>query len=500
VPRLPDRYFQSRLISDMASRAHALQLLRELPAVAGLAGSLAGTLLFTAGAIAWLYPGAALPAVAAAVAAVAVPLLFRRPLLERDLRVRESGAALSRFHLDALLGACAIQAHAAEPALMHAHARQLDGWVAAGLRRQALIVAAEAIQSALSIACVVWLIVGQAAAGWHAGLLLLTFWAVSIPAIGAELATVLWSLPLLRNTILRCLEPLGSPELDVGAAAPPDAPSAGVSVDIDDVTVLAGGHTVLDRVTLRIAPGEHVAIVGPSGSGKSSLVGLLLGWHEPAEGRLLVDRQPLSSAARAALRQTTAWIDPQVHLFKTSVFENVRFGQNDAAGDTAAEAGDAALVDLLRRLPDGLQTLVGDRGGALSAGEGQRIRIARALARRDARLAVLDEPARGLNRDRRRQLLADARRHFRTATVLAITHDLSDTLDFDRVVVLDSGRILEHGTPAVLAADPMSRYASLLAEERAVRQDVWSHPRWRRLRMEKGTLREAAEERTWTLV
>jgi hypothetical protein len=68
------------------------------------------------------------------------------------------------------------------------------------------------------------------------------------------------------------------------------------------------------------------------------------------------------------------------------------------------------------------------------------------------------------------------------------------------VVVLDSGRILEHGTPAVLAADPMSRYASLLAEERAVRQDVWSHPRWRRLRMEKGTLREAAEERTWTLV
>ena len=500
VPRLEDRYFQSRLISDMASRAHALQLMRELPEVAALAGSLACTLLFTVAAIAWLFPGAALPAIVAGAAAVGVPWLFRRGLLERDLRVRETSAGLSRFYLDGLLGACTIQAHSADGALMGAQSKQLEQWADAGLRRQTLMVTADAVQSALCIGSVVWLILGQAAAGWTSSLLLLTFWAVSIPAIGAELATVLWTVPLMRNTILRFLEPLGSPEQD-GATPAPRSSDGGVAVHMDGVRVLAGGHVLLDDISLRITPGEHVAVVGPSGSGKSSLAGLLLGWHTPAQGGLLIDDRPLDAAELSRMRQCTAWIDPQVHLFRATVYSNLTFGNLDAPpGATADAIDDSGLLDVLPRLPDGLQTLIGDGGGSVSAGEGQRIRIGRALLRAGVRLAILDEPGRGLDRDRRRSVLADARRHFREATVLAITHDIADTLEFDRVLVMEGGRIVENGVPRHIVSDERTRYAALLREERLVQSDVWSHPQWRRLRMASGRLTQPAEQPDWTLV
>ncbi len=115
------------------------------------------------------------------------------------------------------------------------------------------------------------------------------------------------------------------------------------------------------------------------------------------------------------------------------------------AGSLAAALDQADLLDVLARLPDGLQTSLGDGGGLLSGGEGQRVRFGRALHRGDIRLAILDEPFRGLDREQRQRLLGQAREYWRGATLLCITHDLSETLSFDRVLVIDGGRIVEDG-------------------------------------------------------
>src|SRR5262249_42336754 len=136
----------------------------------------------------------------------------------------------------------------------------------------------------------------------------------------------------------------------------------------------------------------------------------------------------------------------------------------------------ADLDEVLQRLPEGLQTLLGEGGGRLSGGEGQRARFGRALARPHARLVILDEPFRGLERETRRKLLERARRIWRPATLLCVTHDVGETLDFPRVIVLDEGRVVEDGPPGALAADSGSRYRALLEAEEAVRTKLWSSP------------------------
>jgi ABC-type bacteriocin/lantibiotic exporter with double-glycine peptidase domain len=497
LPRLSDRYFQSRLISDMAFRAHALVLLRELPEVAGQLTRLGATMTFTALAIGWLYPGAAAPAALATAATVSIPLLFQPALMERDLRFREISSSLSRFYLDALLGIRAIQAHCAGPTLRAAQAGQLRDWAGARLRQHALVVRAEAAQAALTLALVIGLVYSQAMREPNpAGLLLLAYWAVSIPAMGRQFAAVVWSLPGLRNTLLRFLEPMGSREQNIGEiAARGDA--GGVNVSFDHVKVIAAGHVLLDDITATIAPGEHVAIVGSSGSGKSSLVGLLLGWYQSVSGSVRVDDSVIDDQLLARVRRETAWIDPQVHLSQTTLFENLRYGNDDAAPlESATEI--AGLADVLERLPDGLQTGLGEGGALLSGGEGQRVRIGRALARSGVRLAVLDEPARGLDRQRRREFIADARRHFAGATLFYITHDIADTLDFDRVLVMDQGCLVEQAPPRELYVRSGSRYRALLDGEESVRRHLWSHPLWRRLWLSRGVLSENIEAGQWT--
>ena len=153
----------------------------------------------------------------------------------------------------------------------------------------------------------------------------------------------------------------------------------------------------------------------------------------------------------------------------------------------AAALRGASLYDLVERLT-GLQAVLGEGGGLLSGGEGQRIRLARALMRPDARLAIVDEAFRGLDRDSRRRLLEHARAQWRSATLLCVTHDLHDTLAFDRVLVMAGGTIVESGTPQALAARPESRYARLLGLELEV-DSMWADSQtWRHLRLDRGEI------------
>jgi ATP-binding cassette subfamily B protein len=289
------------------------------------------------------------------------------------------------------------------------------------------------------------------------------------------------------------MEPLGAP--DEPGAPPreetPESPSKGVALAFSGVSVHAGGRTILEGIDLTVAPGEHVAIVGPSGAGKSSLVGMLLGWHGPSAGQLLADGAPCHGESGWRLRRETVWVDPGVQLWNRSLLENLRYGSpDDSFARLSPAVEEARLHGLIERLPDGLETSLGEGGALVSGGEGQRVRLARAIVRDRARLVILDEPFRGLDRVQRHELLSTARKLWNEATVLCISHDVGETRAFDRVIVLEGGRIVEDGRPAELAARPGSRYAAMLESEEVVIRTLRSSAVWRRLRVEHGHLVE----------
>lgn len=263
---------------------------------------------------------------------------------------------------------------------------------------------------------------------------------------------------------------------------------AGVGIELRAVTVRAAGQSILDDVSLIIPPSSHVAIVGESGAGKSTLVGLLLGWHRAAEGQVLVDDVPLEGARLERLRSQTAWVDPAVQLWNRSLVENLEYGHDRDRLSVGKRIADAELRGLVEQLPEGLQTPLGEGGTLVSGGEGQRVRFGRGLGRADARLAILDEPFRGLERDRRALLLRRARDRWRRATLVCVTHDIGETSGFDRVIVIANGRVVEDGTPSELAARPDSRYRALIDAEAAVGQRLWTHPAWRTIRLEQGRI------------
>ena len=501
LPRLGDRYFQSRPISDMAERSHSVHRLRLLPYAGSQCIRVSTELVMTTAGLVWLDPSHALLAVLAAVGVQVLPLAMYSSLTERDLRVRTHAGALGRFSLEALLGLTAIRTHGAERAMHCEFESLLVEWTRAGLHLQRAIVSVEGIQGLLGFGLAAGLLVAYLAQGGEAsGALLLAYWALRIPALGQELMLLVRQYPSHRNTTLRLLEPLGAQEEgDVGApkdswahgAAPPLASSQGVAITLEGVSVLAAGHTILTDLNLALAPGSHVAIVGPSGAGKSSLVGLLLGWHRPATGQVLVDGHPLDGQHLAWVRQITAWVDPAIQLWNRSLLDNLCYGAVGAPDSLVALAlTQADLCRVLDRLPDGLQTPLGEGGGLMSGGEGQRVRFGRALARRGVRLVILDEPFRGLDREQRRALLQRARQVWSTATLLCITHDVGVTQAFERVLVVESGHIVEDGVPASLASCPETRYRALLDAEATIHEGLWSSGLWRRLRLVAGRLCE----------
>jgi ABC-type bacteriocin/lantibiotic exporter with double-glycine peptidase domain len=487
LPKLADRYFRSRLISDMAERSHLVHRLRNL---APLAYQLLRTCLeivATALAIIWLDPSAA-PIIVGILAAGFILLFFALPVLnERDLRLRTHTGALTRFYLDAMLGLTAIRAHSAESSMQSEHAKLLVEWRRAARRFHGAASAFEAIQLSVTFALVVGLILTHSFAANGAGLLLLAaYWALSLPSLAQDFGALARQYPHYRNLTLRLLEPLGAPEEKHSAS--PSALDAAPSIAFQNVSVEVSGHTILEEIDFSVAAGEHVAIVGPSGAGKSSLAGVLLGWLQPSRGSVLVNGGALDCET---LRVHTAWVDPAVQIWNRSLFANLAYGSDADASSVARVAGTALLRRVLSKLPRGFDTRLGEGGGLLSGGEAQRVRFGRALVRGGIQLVILDEPFRGLDRAQRRALLARARRIWGNCTLLCITHDIAETQNFDRVLVVEAGRIVEQGNPAELRARHGSPYADLLESE-AHAQRLWSAGFWRRVQVHSGRIVERA--------
>jgi ATP-binding cassette subfamily B protein len=425
---------------------------------------------------------------------VAVPLAFLPSITERDMKMRTHSGALASFYLDALLGLAPIRTHGAERSISREHEGLLVEWTRSARAMLATYVTADLAQSFLGTLLAAGLLFRYVkAAGDPSRALLLVYWALALPTLGQELGVFLRQVPGHRNTLLRLLEPLGALE-DDDSPETTRAREGAVALEFKEVGVVAGGHTILEGVDLHIAPGEHVAIVGASGAGKSSLIGLLLGWHRPSTGEVLVDGEPANAGVRRALRETSAWVDPAVYVWNRPLVDNLLYGApRDAASHLSRVLAASELGSVLEKLPDGMQAALGEAGGLLSGGEGQRVRLARGLLREHAKLVLLDEPFRGLDRDRRGALLTRARAWWKGATVLCVTHDVLETATFPRVLVVEGGRIVEDGTPSELLARE-SRYRELAAAETRLLRDVWNASSWRRVRLEDGHLVEAESD------
>lgn len=487
IARLGLRYLQSRPVSDMAERSHALHTLRELPWIGAQLVRVALTTLLTGAALAWLAPASRWLIAGLALAVLAPPLLAHGALAERELRVRTHHGAITRFFLDALLGAVPARAHGIERALRREHEARLVEWARAALGEQAFASALAALQAALVGGLSIALVAQHVASTDRpASVLLAVYWTLMMASSGGAFTALVRELPAAQNLTLRLLEPLGARGADEPVAAHPVEMGRG-PIRFEGVSVVAGGHPVLTDVSLTIPEGQHVAVVGASGAGKSTLIGLLLGWHRPAAGTVRIGDVVLDPSTLDALRRRTAWVDPAVQIWNDALAPNLTFGAVEAV-DLGATAVDAHLDDVLGRLPEGMQTRLGEGGGLLSGGEGQRVRFGRGLGRSRATLALLDEPFRGVDHERRRALLATARARFRGATLICATHDLTETLGFDRVLVVAGGRVVEDDAPAALAAREGSCFARLLADEAAAAA-LWD--RWRRIRLEGGRVVEA---------
>ena len=512
LPRTEDRYFQSRLASDMASRCHNIQTMRTLPALIAQGLTVSLEVVATAAALIWAAPGAWPIALGLTAATLVLPLIAQRVFFEPDLRVQTHAGALSSFILNALLGLTPIRIHGAERSLRRGQEAMLVEWTKSRYWLQGLTVGFEGIVMLVSYALVVLLVYSYLQDSGRAALVLLVvFWALRFPILGQRLLILTRTLPSVMNRVRRLLDIIGEIPQSTGSLVPvaeaelhappagdspyedrqPAAAATGVAIAMERVRIKGGGHLILDKVSLNIAAGEHVAIVGVSGAGKSTLVGLLLGWLRPARGEIRIDGERLDQPAIERLRRTTAWVDPAISIWNQSLLDNLRYG-NDFAQGWSLEAAlrGAEMLDILEALPAGLQTSLGEGGGLVSGGQGQRVRLARAMLRSGVRLAILDEPFRGLDRDRRARLLAESRRLWANVTMLCVTHDVAQTQGFDRILVVEGGRIVENGAPKELLAKDKSRYAELLRADLENHQDLWRAGTWRNWWLADGRLVE----------
>ncbi len=211
-------------------------------------------------------------------------------------------------------------------------------------------------------------------------------------------------------------------------------------------------QSALDGVSLSVAPGETVALVGPSGAGKTTIIQLLMRFYDPQEGSIRLDGMDIREITRTDLRSVMALVPQDPMIFGTTARENIRFGRPEASDAEIEEAARAAAAhDFITALPQGYDTQLGERGVMLSGGQKQRIAIARAILR-DAPVLLLDEATSALDAESERAVQTAVEHLSKDRTTLVVAHRLATVRKADRIVVFDQGRIVAEGTHEVLVA------------------------------------------------
>ena len=495
IPRLPIWFFLRTQVSSLTQRGYTLRSVHVLPDLAQKFLQTGFQIVFTAVGLIWLEPSGAPIVILLVLLTVVWPYLTQPMMAQNSFGLAQETNNLSRIYLDALLGVVPVRVHSAEDTVWRRHQSMLVSWGQANLNYFNFATVVQVTGLLLTTTLMVGIILNYV---WREGelgaILLVAFWATSIPMLGQRLVDSMQEYLQKRAYVQMIMQPLSIPDAvqfpeTLSVTRPPDANPDAVRIELRDVVVAVDDVVILHGIDLDIAAGEQVAIVGLSGAGKSTLASVLLGWQTAVSGEVLIDGISLEGEYIELLRRETAWIDPAVQLWNRTLLYNLWYANQ---GDMSAPIGEAVeqadLFDVLEALPEGLQTMLGENGRLLSGGQGQRVRLGRAMLQEDVRLVVMDEPFRGLDRDKRSLLLTRAREFWPNATMVCITHDVGETENFSRVLVLEDGNIIQDGSPEELKNQKVSRYRDLLEAEEAVRRTLWESADWKRLYLADGKL------------
>ncbi len=215
-------------------------------------------------------------------------------------------------------------------------------------------------------------------------------------------------------------------------------------VSFENVSFRHGNDTVLHNINLKIAASERIGIVGPTGSGKTSLIGLIPRFYDPQEGRVLIDGQDIRTLSLDSLRRQISIVFQEPLLFGSTIAQNIAVGKKDATREEVERAALAAGIDpVIRSLPEGYDTVLGERGTTLSGGQRQCVAIARAILR-DARIVLMDEPMTGLDVEAVVSVSAAMESLMAGRTVFMISHDMAHLSDMERIIRIEDGRVVSH--------------------------------------------------------
>jgi ATP-binding cassette subfamily B protein len=456
VIALPPSFFEVTRTGEVLSRLTTDTSVLQTVVGSSLSMALRNTLLLIGGMIMLAVTSFKLTAIVILlVPVVLVPILVFGRKVRRLSRLSQDRIADVGHRVDETLNAIpTVQAFARELHETERFSRTVEsafGVAVERIRARAFLTASVILLVFGGIAVVLWMGGHDVLAGDITGgdLAAFVFYAVVVAGSVGAISEVYGDLQRAAGAAERLSELLAS-EPGIRSPALPDRlprPSPGL-VKLDNVTFrypARPDHPALENITLEAEGGETVALVGPSGAGKSTLFQLLLRFHDPETGTVSVDGVDVRRAPLDMLRERMALVPQEPVIFGDTIAENIRYGRpgaNDADVRAAAEA--AFATEFIERLPEGFETFVGERGVRLSAGQRQRLAIARAVLK-DAPILLLDEATSALDAESEQMVQQALERLMEGRTTLVIAHRLATILKSDRIVVLDQGRIVETG-------------------------------------------------------
>jgi ATP-binding cassette subfamily B protein len=408
--------------------------------------------------------------VLAGVPATLAPMLLLGRRVRRLSRSSQDRIAEAAAYVDeAVHEIRTVHAYAHEDLDRASFARHAEAAYAAAVARishKAFLIAAVILIAFSAVGIILWIgghdvLAGRMSQGELAAFV---FYAAVVAAGAGTVAEVWGELQRAAGATERLVELLETPPGIVAPSSPATAPQrAALDIEFDGVHFAypaRPGITALERFSLRVAPGERVALVGPSGAGKSTVFALLLRFYDPQQGAVRIGGVELREMDPRAARRLVAVVPQEPVIFAASVLENVRYGRPDATREAVTAAcAQACALEFIERLPQGLDTPLGERGVTLSGGQKQRVSIARALLA-DRPILLLDEATSSLDAAAERLVQQGLEALERGRTTLVIAHRLATVQTAGRIVVLERGAIVAQGTHAELMRQG-GLYASL---------------------------------------
>ena len=399
---------------------------------------------------------------------VVLPIILFGRRVRRLSRASQDRVADSGAYVDeAIHEIRTVQAYAHEPQDRLAYRDRVEATFAAGIRRirqRALLIAAVIFLVFVAVGIILWVgghdvLAGRLSAGQLSAFV---FYAVIVATSVGAVSEVIGELQRAAGATERLLEILDTPSGIAPPATPIPLPEPALgTVALEHVTFAYPSRLAdpsLTDLSLSVAAGERVALVGPSGAGKTTVFQLLLRFYDPQAGKVLIDGIDVRAADPRAIRSRIAVVPQDPVIFAATVWDNVRYGRTDASDDEVRAACEAAYAtEFLVRLPKGFDTELGERGVKLSGGQRQRLAIARAvLARRP--ILLLDEATSALDAESERMVQLALDRLMQGRTTLIIAHRLATVIGADRIIVLDGGVAVAEGThDSLVRDDPLYR-------------------------------------------